>query len=73
MDLSEIHENVLIDVLSIVIREEWGTVRGDAGNNIRVVEAHETEGRGEALLIIRFAGVGWIVRHALGDGGRVIE
>jgi hypothetical protein len=58
IDLSEIHENVLVDdALPVVVGEEWGTVRGDAGNDIGIVEAHETKGRGETFLIIRLAGV----------------
>lgn len=65
IDLSEIHENVLVDdALSIVVGEEWSTVRGDAGNDIRVVEAHETKGRRETLMIVRFAGV-WMGRRVV--------
>lgn len=57
--LSEVHEHVLSDdVLPVVIGKEWSAVRGDAGNDVRVVEAHETKSRGETLLIIGFAGVG---------------
>ena len=53
VDLSEIHENVVVDdALSIMIGEEWSTVRSDAGNDIRIVEAHETKGRRETLLVI---------------------
>jgi len=77
IDLSEVHENVIADdVFSVVIGEEWSTVRGDAGDNVGVIEAHETKGRGETFLVIRLAGVGMsrcIVGNALGDGGRVIE
>lgn len=59
IDLSEIHEDVLVDdAVSVMIGEERRTVRGDAGNDVGVVEAHEAKGRGETLLIIRFAGVG---------------
>jgi len=59
-----------------VIGEEWGTVRGDAGDDIGVIEAHETKGRGETFLVIRLAGVAvgrCIVGNALRDSGRVIE
>jgi hypothetical protein len=59
-----------------VVGEEWSTIRGDSGNDVGIVEAHETKGRGETLLIIRFSGVAVgrrILGNALGDGGRVIE
>ena len=77
IDLSEIHENILADdALSIVVGEEWSAVRGDASNDVGIVETHETKGRGEALLVLRLTGVtmgGWIVRYALGDGGGIVE
>jgi len=59
-----------------MVGEERCTVRSDTGNDIWIVKAHETKGRGETFLIIRFAGVAmgrWIIGYALGDGRRVIE
>lgn len=77
IDLAEIHEDVLAnETLSIVVGEEWDAVRGDAGNDVGVVEAHATKGRGEAFSVIRLAGVAmcrWIIGHALGDGRRIVE
>jgi len=56
IDLSEIHENVLSnDILTVVVREEWSTVRGDASDDVWVVEAHEAKGGGETFLVVGFA------------------
>lgn len=58
VDLSEVHENILAgDVLSVVVGEERSAIRGDAGNDVGVVETHETKGGGETLLVFRLAGV----------------
>jgi len=77
IDLSEIHENILADeALSIVVGEERNAVRGDAGDDVGVVEAHATKGRWEAFLVIRLASVtvnGWVVGHALGDGRGIVK
>jgi len=59
-----------------VVGEERSPVRSDTGNDIGIVKAHETKGRGETFLIIRLAGVAmgrWIIGYALGDGRGVIE
>lgn len=57
VNLAEIHEYVLADgVLSIMVGEERGTVRGNAGDDVGVVKAHETKSRRETFLVIRFAG-----------------
>ena len=59
-----------------MVGEEWGTVRSDTGNDVGVVETHETKGGGETFLIIRLAGAAmgrWIIRYTLGDGRGVIE
>ena len=53
INFSEIHENILADeVLSIVVGEERDAVRGYAGNDVGVVEAHATKGRWETFLVI---------------------
>ena len=59
-----------------MVGEEWSAVGGDAGNDVWVVEAHETKGRGETFLVIRFAVVPLgrgIVGYALRDSGGVIK
>ena len=59
-----------------MVGEEWSAVGSDTGDDVGVIEAHETKGRGETFLIIRPAGVTmgrWIVGDALGDGRGVIE
>jgi hypothetical protein len=65
IDLSKVHEDIFADdALSIMVGEEWSTVRGDASDDVGVVEAHETKGRGETLLIDRFTVVPmgrWVV------------
>lgn len=76
VNLAKIHEYVLVDVLSVMVGEERGTVRGDAGDDVGVVKAHETKSRRETFMIIRFAGVPvgrWIIGCTLGDGGRIVE
>jgi len=75
--LPDIHQNVLADdAFPVVVGEERSTVRSDTGNDIGIVETHETKGRGETFLIIRLAGVAmgrWIIGYALRDGRGVIE
>ena len=77
ISLSEVHENVLADkALSIMVGEERNAVRGDAGDDVGVVEAHAAKGRWEAFLVIRLACVtmsGWVVGHALGDGRGIVK